>query len=95
MDLQVLICVLIENQFQSHCLYPFPVESNDYLLSPLVLQYPTQLCSTLTIIDDQILEEPNENFTIAVIGTSIVGAGEVLGLPPPHMITIEDDEGRL
>ena len=85
--LYAIQCVLLRS------LFPADV-SSDYTIDPLTLQYPTELCTAITIIDDQALEEVNEDFAVDVVGTSIVGSGQVLELPQSHVVIIQDNEGN-
>ena len=61
-------------------------------MSPLTLEYPDVLCTTVNIVDDGVLESFFEDFTVDVIGTSIVGGADILVLPS-LTANISDNEG--
>ena len=71
------------------------VQSSDYTVSSLTLDYPDQPCTEVTTIEDQILERP-EMFQISITGTSIPGdGGNIIILPDtPFEVTIEDNDGN-
>ena len=90
----------VHTKYSTLCHVPQPlsrctVQPSDYTVSSPTLDYPDQLCTEVTTIEDQILERP-EMFQISITGTSIPGdGGNIIILPDtPFEVTIEDNDGN-